>query len=175
MGILNFDKKTQFQSYLTISILGRNYRLNIKYVTSGCIELKKVNTDFELAIPKKFKNKDNVEIINHAIQKLYEELAAKELDISMELVRHVTKYAPEDYQIKRLNGTFCKALKGKVLVINPDIIQYNRDIINTTLIQEFCKMKHRNGSKAYKEAIKFAMLEYDKYKIMNISNVSKAL
>ena len=175
MGILSFDKKSQFQSYLTISILGRNYKLNIKYITSGCIELKKVNNDFELVIPKKFKDKNNVEIINQAIQKLYTELATKELDSSMELVRHVTKFAPEDYQIKRLDGYFCKAIKGKVLVINPDIIQYNRDIINTTLIQEFCKMQHRNGSKAYKEAIKLAMLAYDKYKIMNINSYSKAL
>lgn len=175
MGILSLDKKSQFQSYLTISILGRNYKLNIKYVASGCIEIKKDGVDFVLCIPKKYKNADVGEIVTQAVQKLYTELAKNELDTSMELARHVTKFAPEDYQIKRMNGTFCKAMKGKVLVINPDLIQYSREIINTTLIQEFCKMEHRNGSKAYKEAIKLAMLAYDKYKINAMGNVSWAL
>ena len=176
MSILNFEKKVVSKSYLTISVLGNNYKLDIKYTTANCIELQKNNFGFELILPKRYKNKDNVEVINHAIQKLYTEVAKRELEISMELVRHIVKFAPEDYQIKRIKNSFCKSTRDKVLVINPDIIQYSREIINTTLIQEFCKMKFKSGSKAYKEAIKTAIQRYEGYKSnSNLKNVGNFL
>lgn len=164
MKVLNFEKRPSYKSYLTIAILGNSYKLNIKYTTSNLIELTKKGAEFELVLSKKYKNSDNIEIINHAIQKLYVELASKELEESLELVRHILKFAPEDYKIEYLKEDYYKIAKNKVLIISPDIIQYNHEIINSTLIQAFCRMKFKLNSKSYKEALKNAMKQYEEYK-----------
>lgn len=160
MNILNFEKKFISKSYLTIAIMGMSYKLNLKYATSNSINLSKKNNEFELTLPKKYKNSDNIDIINHAIQKLYSELAPQELEYSLELARHILKFAPEDYKIERLKNEYYKNIKNKVLVINPDIIQYSREIINTTIIQAFCKMKFKPNSNAYKTCLKQALYDY---------------
>lgn len=165
MKVLNFEKKLSYKSYLTIAILGNSYKLNIKYTASNSIELTKKDFEFELTLPKKFKNLDNIDIINLSIQKLYTELAPKELEEALELARHIVKFAPEDYKIENLKNEYYKIAKNKILVISPDIIRYSREIINTTLIQAFCKMKFRPNSNAYKEALKNAMTQYEEYRL----------
>lgn len=165
MKVLNFEKKLSYKSYLTIAILGNSYKLNIKYTTSNSIELTKKDFEFELTLPKKFKNLDNIDIINLSIQKLYTELAPKELEEALELARHIVKFAPEDYKIENLKNEYYKIARNKILVISPDIIRYSREIINTTLIQAFCKMQFRTNSNAYKEALKNAMTQYEEYRL----------
>lgn len=164
MSILKFEKKSISNTYLTISLLGINYKLNIKYTTSNSVELIKKDGTFDLLLPKKCKNTDNIDIVNQAIQKLYSEIAPKELEDSLELVRHILKFAPEDYKIQRTENCFYKILKTKVLVINPDIIQYSKEIINTTLIQAFCKTYFKQNTKQYKETLKTALENYEHYK-----------
>lgn len=174
MKVLNFEKNFISKSYLTISVLGTSYKLNIKYTASNSIELTKKDFEFELILPKKYKNCDNLDIINLSIQKLYSELAPKELEEALELVRHIVKFAPEDYKIENLKDEYYKIAKNKILVISPDIIRYNREIINTTLIQAFCKIKFRHNSKAYKETLKNAINCYEEYKV-NVKTKSNKL
>lgn len=164
MNILKFEKKSILNSYLTVSILGTSYKLNIKYINSNSIELKRTNLGFDLTLPKKYKNQDNIDIVNHAIMKLYSEIATSELEYSLDFVRYITKFAPEDYKIERLKNDFYKITKNKVLIINPDIVQYSREIINTTIIQAFCRIQHKVNSNAYKDALNKAMQRYDEYK-----------
>ena len=165
MKILNFPNSIFNKSYLTISVLGHNLKLNIKYLnTSNSVELVKRDNEIDLFLPVKYKNKDNMDIINSAIGKLYVKLANTELEYSLELARHILKFAPEDYKIQRLNNVFYKIIKNKVLIINPDIMQYNKDIINTTILQAFCKMKYKVNSKAYKEALENVMNKYEKHR-----------
>ncbi|MBP3596150.1 MAG: DUF45 domain-containing protein [Clostridia bacterium] len=170
MSIIKFEKKPISNTYLTIALLGTSYKLNIKYTASNSINLVKKDGSFELILPKKYKNTDNIDIVNQAIQKLYTEIAPKELENSLELVRHIVKFAPEDYKIQRMENSFYKILKNKVLVINPDIIQYNREIINTTLIQAFCKTYFKTNTKIYKETLKSALQSYENYKIARNDN-----
>lgn len=172
MSILKFEKKFICKSYLTIAILGNSYKLNIKYSSSTSIELTKKDYEFELVLPKKYKNSDNIDIVNIAIQKLYSEIAPTELEQSLELVRFLLKFAPEDYKIERLNNEYYK-IKNKVLTINPDIIQYSKEIINTTLIQAFCRMNFKLNSNAYKKALKNALESYEQYKKTETNKIRK--
>lgn len=166
MKVLNFPNYIFNKSYLTISVLGKSLKLNIKYLsTSHSVELVKKETEIDLFLPIKYKNKSNIDVINSAIGKLYFQLANVELEYSLELARHIFKFAPEDYKIERLNGIFYKNIKNKILIINPDIMQYSRNIINTTLLQAFCKMKYKENSKAYKKALELAMEIYEKHRI----------
>lgn len=165
MSILNFKKTFISKPYLTISLLGKSYKLNIKYTTSNNVSLTKKDVEFILTLPKKYKNFDNIqELANQAIQKLYNEVAPKEIEDSLELARYILKFAPEDYKIERISSGFYKSIKKKLLVINPDIIKYSKEIINTTMIQEFCKMMYGAKTKRYKTNLTKALKEYEEYK-----------
>jgi len=163
MRILNFRKTVNNQTYLTVSVLGQSLKLNIKYANISSIELNKKDTEIDLFLPKSYKNLENIDVINMAIQKLYNTIAETEIEYAMEVARHILKFAPEDYSIKRLNDEYYKCSKNKI-IINPDIVRFNREIINTTIIQAFCKVKHRPNTIAYKKLLNNAMNEYEIYK-----------
>ena len=42
------------------------------------------------------------------IKKLYDEVAVKNLEYSLELARHIFKFAPDDYKIQRLKDSYYK-------------------------------------------------------------------
>jgi len=163
MSILNFRKTVNNQTYLTVSVLGQSLKLNVKYTNTSSIELNKKDTEIDLFLPKAYKNIKNVDVINMAIQKLYNTIAETEIEYAMEVARHILKFAPEDYSIKRLNDEYYKCSKNKIIV-NPDIVRFNREIINTTIIQAFCKTKHKPNTIAYKKLLNNAMNEYEIYK-----------
>ena len=163
MSILNFRKTVNNQTYLTVSVLGQSLKLNVKYTNISSVELNKKDTEIDLFLPKSYKNSENIDVINMAIQKLYNTIAETEIEYAMEVARHILKFAPEDYSIKSLNNEFYRCSKNKI-TINPDIVRFNREIINTTIIQAFCKIKHRPNSIAYKNLLNNAMNEYEIYK-----------
>lgn len=169
MSILKFRKTVNNQTYLTVSVLGQSLKLNVKYTNTSSIELNKKDYEIDLFLPKSYKNVENIDVINMAIQKLYNTIAETEIEYAMEVARHILKFAPEDYSIKRLNNEFYKCSKNKI-IINPDIVRFNREIINTTIIQAFCKIKHRPNSIAYKELLNSAMNRYEIYKEKETKN-----
>lgn len=172
MSIINFSRTVKSKSYLAISLLGNSYKLNIKYSKNPSIDLIQNNSEFCLFLPDKYKHIDNMEIINSAIKKLYDEVAFKNLEYSLELARHIFKFAPDDYKIQRLKDSYYKCSK-KVLTINPDIYQYNQEIIDTTILQAFCKMQFKQNSSAYKNSLEFALNSYEKYR--NQQKIKKAI
>lgn len=163
MNIISLKKENKQVSYLTISVLGKSLKLNIIYSNNTQIELIQNETSIDLLVPKKYKNMDNMNIINLSVQKLYSTIAKKEIEYAMDVARHLLKFAPEDYQIKRIENNFCVNSKNKIIV-NPDIVKFNRDIINTTIIQAFCKLKYKTNSKQYKNLLNLALEKYDLYK-----------
>ena len=163
MKVLKFKKVVNNQTYLTVSVLGNSLKLNVKYANISSIELNKKENEIDLFLPKFYKNIDNIDVINVAIQKLYNTIAETEVEYAMEIARHILKFAPEDYSIKRLNNEFYKCTKNKI-IINPDIVKFNREIINTTIIQSFCKIKYKPNSVAYNQLLNNAMNEYEIYR-----------
>lgn len=168
MGILKFKDNSKSTSYLTVSVLGTALKLNVKYINATKIELNKDDYEINLYLPKQYKNNENIDIINLSIQKLYNTIAETEIEYAMEIARHILKFAPEDYKIQRINDSFYKCTKGKI-IINPDIVKFSREIINTTVIQAFCKLKYRPNSIAYKKALADALNSYDIFKSNKIS------
>lgn len=150
--------------YLTTSILGKIYNLDIKYKNIAKIELNKLDNKIELILPKSYKNLDNTNIINSAIQKLYDKMAISILDNAMETVRYLLRFSPEDYKVERLKDVWYKCSSNKIITINPDIVKYNEETIITTLIQAFCKIRFKSNSKNYKEALKQGLENYELFK-----------
>ena len=172
MGILKFKKVLNCQTYLAVSILGNSFKLNIKYTNNNSIELNQKEAEIDLILPKTYEKQDKSEIINMSIEKLYNKIAERELEYAMEFARHLLKFAPKDYQIKRLNNEYYKCSK-KQIIINPDIVRFNREIINTTIIQAFCKTKYRSNTNSYRKLLNFAMNEYELSKLKERKLVKK--
>lgn len=172
MNILNFQKTHLNKSYLTVSILGKISKLNIKYINISSVEVNQQENEISIILPKKYKNKDNIEIINLSIQKLYNKLATNQLEYFLDFARYILKIAPEDYLIKRLNNCLYKITNTKILYINPDIIQYTPDVIMTIIMQAFCKLKYKPGSNLYKKVLTNAIEQYEEYK--NTPNFEKS-
>ncbi len=161
--ILKFRNKFIQKSYLYVSLLGKKLKLNINYNKVNKAEVNKLENEINIVLPMCYKHSDNMEIISLCIQKLYNEFADFELEYAMEFARHIYGFAPEDFKIKRMPNEYIKHI-NKVITINPDIVQFNEEIIYTTIIKSFCKIKYRSGSKKYFEALEFGLKEYRKYK-----------
>lgn len=174
MGIL-LNNKTNFnKSYLTVSILAKNLRFEIKYRSNSIVELNKEENKIILNLPKKYKNMDNTNIVNMAIEKMYDEIAEIEIDNAMEKIRIILGFAPEDYIIERMKNSFCKN-KGKKIIVNPDIVKYSKKTIEMTLIQAFCKAIYKENSKEYKIALVNGLEKYEavKYEIIHNNKTVK--
>lgn len=164
MGILKFKNQSINESYLTVSVLGKSLKLNVKYTNNSSIDLDKKQNEIDLFLPKIYKNSENIDIINLAIKKLYSQIASTQIEYSMEIARHILKFAPEDYKIERLNNSFYKCKNG-IIIINPDIVQYSEEIINTTILQAFCKSKYKTNSAIYKKTLQNGLFKYEEYKL----------
>ena len=107
---------------------------------------------------KKINNETMIEVLLH---KMYEAIAEKELDTIMEKVRVTLKFAPEDYEIARIDKTLGKCLEDKI-IINPDIIMYRKETIEYIIFHEFCHLKFKKHSKKFYETIQAHVPNYEK-------------
>ena len=80
----------------------------------------------------------------------------------MEVARHLLVFAPENYSIKLLKEDYYKCSKSN-LIVSPDIVRFNREVINTTIIQAFCRIKYKYGSTKYKRLLSNVMNDYEIY------------
>ena len=169
--IIDLSKPVEIKTYLTVSVLGKSLNLNINYKKINVPELDLGEKDVNIYLPMRYKEYGKVDIVSMAIQKMYDEIAQIEIANSMEKIRVILGFAPEDYKIVRMNNNFIKNNKNKTITINPDIVKYNRKIIETTLVQAFCKTKFKENSKDYKELLKYSIEKYEnyQYKILKIS------
>lgn len=159
--IIELAKPITIKTYLAVSVLGKSLNLNINYKKIEFPELNLSKTSVVINLPMRYKNKNSVEIVSEAIEKMYNEIATEEIANSMEKARMILGFAPEDYNIKRMKNCFCKVNKDKTIIINPDIMKYSQRIIDTTIIQSFCKMMYKENSKQYLKNLKFAINEYE--------------
>ncbi len=164
MNILKCKQKEINKTYLAVSLLGKALKLNIKYHNSSSIDLNKMDSEIDLVLPKMYKNADKSTVIDLAIKKLYLEIANTEIENAMEIARHIFKFAPEDYVLKELNVDYYRIRNG-IITVSPDIVKYSREVINTTILQAFCKIKYRVNSAKYKKAMQSALVKYEHYKL----------
>ena len=165
------------KSFLAVSLLGKSLKLNIKYRNSSNVELTKKQNELYLFLPTFYKKAEKINIVNSAIEKLYLEVASTQLENSMEIARHLLQFAPEDYSIQTLKNSFYKCLKSGILLVDPSIVKYNPNIITTTIIQAFCKIKCKKNIALYKTTLISALKKYEEYKITNnsISFIKQAI
>ena len=70
--------------------------------------------------------------------------------------------APEEYEVMKIKNTLGKCVNGKI-TINPELMQFKREIIEYVIAHEFCHLKYKTHGKRFYEIIEKYMPEYEKY------------
>jgi len=148
-----------------VKILGRNFKLRLSYKNVKISELNVCGRDIQVYLPNKYKKMENSKILNLALDKMYEAIAKDEMERAMEKTRLMLGFAPEDYEIKKMHGKLAICSDDKKIIINPEIVKYEREIIDYIVLHEFAHLKYKTHSKKFYEIIKKYMPNYKKYEI----------
>jgi len=157
------NKKTVFINEQEIYILGKNYKVQVKYKNIKIPELNLEKEIINIILPSKYKKINKEQIINILISNMYEKIAKIEIETIMEKVRITLGFAPEDYEIKRMKKELGKCLENREIIINPDIVKYNKKIIEYIIIHQFCHLKYKTHSKKFMELIEKYVPHYKEY------------
>lgn len=135
-----------------VPILGIDYKVKIVYKNTKITELDIENRTIKISLPNRYKKINHKEILDIAIDKMYEQIAKVEVERAMEKTRIMVGFAPEEFEIKKIkNLGICYNQK---ITIHPEIVKYSREVIDYIVLHQYCHMKHKNHTKAF-----FKMLE----------------
>ena len=143
-----------------VPILGIDYRVKIVYKNIKITELDIEKKTIKISLPNKYKKIDNKEILDLAIEKMYEQIAKVEIERAMEKTRIMLKFAPEEYEIKKIRNLGC--CKNNKITIHPEVVKYNRKIIDYIVLHQYCHLKYKNHTKGFFEILEKYLPDYKK-------------
>jgi len=146
-----------------VKLLGEYYSINIDYKNINQPSLTLGEHQITITLPNKYKKADKEEVLKKIIDKMYKVIATKEIEEAMERTRKVLGFAPEDYEVKEMKNVLGKCSNDKTITINPEIVKYNKDIINYIVLHEFCHLKCRNHSRAFFNLLSQCEPNYKEY------------
>ena len=102
---------------------------------------------------------------------MYDEIARIEIENAMEETRIMLKgLAPENYEIKRMPNKLAKMTLDKTLIINPEIVKYDKSVLKNILIYEFCHLKYKTNCKSLYDMIKKYSQNFEEFDyILNVA------
>ncbi|MGN1297449.1 MAG: YgjP-like metallopeptidase domain-containing protein [Clostridia bacterium] len=143
-----------------VPVLGVDYKVKIIYKNIKITELDVENKTIKISLPNRYKKMDNKEILDLAIDKMYEQIAKVEIERAMEKTRIMVGFAPEEYEIAKMK-TLGKC-ENKKITINPEIVKYNRKVIDYVVLHQYCHLKHKNHTKAFFKMLEEYLPDYKK-------------
>lgn len=152
------EKKTMERH--PVPVLGIDYKVKIVYKNIKITELDIEGKTIKISLPNRYKKISNNEILDLAIDKMYDQIAKVEIERAMEKYRIKLGFAPEEYEIKRMKS-LGKCIEGKI-TINPEIIKYNRKIIDYVVLHQYCHLKYKTHSKRFFDMLEKYNPEYKK-------------
>ena len=143
-----------------VPVLGVDYKVKIVYKNTKITELDVENKTIKISLPNKYKKMSNKEILDLAIEKMYEQIANVEIERAMEKTRIMLGFAPEEYEIAKIKtlGT----CKDKKITINPEIVKYSRKVIDYVVLHQYCHLKYKTHSKGFMKMIEKDQPDYKK-------------
>lgn len=149
-------------------IFGTNYSVNIYYLKIQKPELNLEKNCINIYLPMIYRKNNNQELLNIILLKMYTKITENEIENIMEKARHIFGFAPEDYEIKRLNNALANCNKElQSIAISPYISMYSKEVIEYVVFHEFCHLKYKTHSTKFYEMLK-------KYK-PNYENIAKQI
>jgi predicted metal-dependent hydrolase len=163
MNIFRIKVKEVYVKVTDITILGKKFEVKVAYKNVKVTELNVENREVKIVLPMKYKNKDIKKILNVILNKMYEQIAKKEVEAIMEKIRSKLKFAPEDYKIAVIKNTMAKCNSLREIIINPYIARYDIATVEYIILHEYCHLKYKTHSKGFWELIKTAMPQYQRF------------
>ena len=157
------ENKKEYIKVSEVTILGQKCELKVAYKNVKTAEVNFEYREIKVALPLKYKNKDITKILNVILNKMYEQIAKKEVEAIMEKIRSKLKFAPEDYQIAFIKNTMAKCNNSREIIVNPYIMRYDIATVEYIILHEYCHLKYKTHSKGFWELIKKAMPQYERY------------
>ena len=110
-----------------VPVLGINYKVKIVYKNIKITELDVENTIIKISLPNRYKKMDYKEMLDLAIEKMYEQIAKVEIERAMEKTRIMLGFAPEEFEIKKIaNLGNCENRK---ITIHPEIVKDRKSVV----------------------------------------------
>lgn len=171
INLLNRKTNLEKEICKETRIFGEVYNVQIEYKKINNPELNLYGRTIIVTLPIKYKRNGSTGIIKLALQKMYDEIARIEIENIMEETRVKLKgLAPENYEIKRIPNKLAKTNKNRTIIINPDVVKYNKEVLRYVVLFEFCHLKYRTNSKKFWNMIEKYMPSYEEYEY--ITNVA---
>lgn len=170
MKLIFSDKKSMKVNNEVIKVFGEDYNAKLIYKNIKIIEININLHDIEIYIPSKYKHVESKKILEIVTRRIYDMIAEVEVESIMERTRIMLKgLAPEEYKIERLdNGRLAEYSEtDRTIIINPDIVRYRKDILEYTVLYEFCHLKYKRRVKGFKDMLRTYMPEYQNYEFVN--------
>lgn len=145
-----------------VPVLGIDYRVRIVYKNIKIAELDVEEKTIRISLPNRYKKTANQEILDLAIEKMYEQIAKVEVERAMEKTRIMLGFAPEDYEIKKMKKTLGKCEDNKIY-INPEVVMLNPKLMDYIVLHQYCHLKYKTHSKGFQKMIKTYEPNYEKY------------
>ena len=145
-----------------VPVLGTDYKVKIIYKNIKVAELDVEDKLIKISLPNKYKKANNEKILDMAIDKMYEQIAKVEIERAMEKTRILLGFAPEDYEIKKIKNALGKC-EDKKITINPEIVKYDRNIIDYIVLHQYCHLKYKTHSKGFINMLKKYEPNFEKY------------
>lgn len=143
-----------------VPVFGVDYKVKIVYKNTKITELNVENKTIKISLPNKYKKMSNTEILDLAIEKMYEQIATVEIERAMEKARITFGFAPEEYEISKIKKLgICK---DKKITINPEIVKYNRKVIDYVVMHQYCHLKYKTHSKGFYKLLEQYKPDYKK-------------
>ena len=86
-----------------VPVLGTDYKVKIVYKNVKVAELDVEDKLIKISLPNKHKKENNEKILDLAIEKMYEQIANVEIERAMEKTRIMLGFAPEEYEIAKID------------------------------------------------------------------------
>ena len=145
-----------------VPLLGTDYKVKIVYRNVKFAELDVEDKIIKISLPSKYKKANNEKILDMAIDKMYEQIAKVEVERAMEKTRILLGFAPEDYEIKKIKNALGKC-EDKKITINPEIVKYDREVIDYIVLHEYCHLKYKSHCKSFIKMLEKYEPNYKKY------------
>ena len=145
-----------------VPVLGTNYKVKIIYKNIKVAELDVEDKIIKISLPNKYKKANNERILDIAIDKMYEQIAKIEVERAMEKTRILLGFAPEDYEIRKMSEELGRCEENKI-TINPEIVKYDREIIDYIVLHEYCHLKYKSHCKSFIKMLEKYEPNYKKY------------
>ena len=152
-----------------VPVLGTDYKVKIIYKNIKVAELDVEDKIIKISLPNKYKKANNERILDIAIDKMYEQIAKIEVERAMEKTRILLGFAPEDYEIRKMSEELGRCEENKI-TINPEIVKYDREIIDYIVLHEYCHLKYKSHCKSFIKMLEKYEPNYKKYESI-VANV----